>query len=107
MEGCVVWHGVCKEVGDKNRTDMIEVKFGICDKVWYFNTASRKVEKAEVKGIQILPTGISKGENGENRLDGYVVLYSTVEGPVLSAEEAYASEAECKEKVREIVEGWE
>lgn len=86
---------------------MIEIKFGICEKVFYFNTATRRIEKAEVKGIQVVPTGVSKGEDGENRLDGYVVLYSTVEGAVLSGEEVFASEDECRGALREVVMGWE
>lgn len=81
---------------------MIEVKFGICDKVAYFNTAEGKVLTAEVKGIQIIPTGISKNEKGENVLDGYVVLYQTFEGPVLSEQECFGSEEECFEAYRKI-----
>ena len=76
---------------------MIEVKFGICEKVFYFNTAECKVMKAEVKGVQIVPTGISKNVSGENVLDGYVVLYSTVEGPMLSEQECFASEEACRD----------
>ena len=81
---------------------MIEVKFGICDKVAYFNTAEGKVLTAEVKGIQIVPTGISKNEKGENVLDGYAVLYQTFEGMVLSEKECFGSEEECFEAYRKI-----
>ena len=81
---------------------MIEVKFGICQKVVYFNTAECKVMTAEVKGVQIVPTGVSKSEQGENVLDGYVVLYQTFEGPVLSESECFESEAECKETYRKF-----
>lgn len=81
---------------------MIEVKFGICDKVAYFNTAECKVMTAEVKGIQVVPTGISKDEKGENVLEGYVVLYQTFEGPVLSEQECFGSEEDCKEAYRKF-----
>lgn len=81
---------------------MIEVKFGICDKVAFFNTAEGKVLTAEVKGIQIVPTGISKNEKGENVLDGYAVVYQTFEGLVLSEQECFGSEEECFEAYRKI-----
>lgn len=73
---------------------MAELKFRICDEVWYFNTASRKVEKAVVKGIQVIATGISVGEDGRDRLDGDLVLYQTKEGPVLAETEVFASKEE-------------
>lgn len=81
---------------------MIGVKFGICDKVVFFNTADCKVVTAVVKGIQIVPTGISKNEKGENVLDGYVVLYQTFDGPVLSEQECFGSEEECLEAYRKF-----
>lgn len=74
----------------------METKYSICDKVAYFNTAERKVLTAEVKGVQIVPTGISKNEKGENVLDGYVVLYQTFDGPILSELECFDSEEACK-----------
>ena len=39
--------------------------FSICDKVVYLNTATRQFDTAVIKGIQIVPTGISKSEAGE------------------------------------------
>ena len=48
----------------KNYKSMIEVKFSICDEVFYLNTASEVIESDRVKGIQIVPTGIYKDENG-------------------------------------------
>lgn len=80
----------------------MEIKFALCEKVFFFNTATRRIEKAEIKGIQVVPTGISKGEDGENRLDGCVVFYSTVEGAVLSGNEVFASEEECRETYRKF-----
>lgn len=85
----------------KNYKDMMEIKFSICDEVVYFNTANGKFEKAEVSAVRIIPTGISKDEQGKNRLDGYVVLYETADrGPVLTEAECFASEDECREHYR-------
>ncbi len=80
----------------------MEIKFGICEKVWYFNTAECKVMKDEVKRIQVIPTGISKSSDGENVLDGYLVLYETLNGPVLTEQECFRSEEECRKKYREF-----
>lgn len=85
---------------------MIEVKFDLLSEVVYFNTAKGMVEKAKVKGVQIVPTGISKDEKGEDVLEGFVVLYQTMEGVMLSEQECFASEGECKEFYRKLfVEG--
>ena len=81
---------------------MIEVKFSPCDEVVYFNTAERKVMRAEVKSVRVIPTAISKDENGVNKLVGSVVLYETVDGPVLAESECFASEDECREVYRKI-----
>lgn len=75
---------------------MTEVKFDICSRVYYLNTASAKIEQEEIKGIQIVPTGISKDEAGRSVLDGKVVLYQTVDGPVLAECEVFATEDECR-----------
>lgn len=76
---------------------MTEVRFDICERVFYLNTASGKIEGEEIKGIQIVPTGISKDEEGRNVLDGQVVLYQTVEGAVLSESEVFSDEVSCRE----------
>lgn len=81
---------------------MIKVKFSPCDKVKYFNTAECKITSAEVKGVQVVPTGISKDEKGGNVLDGYVVLYQTFEGPMLSEQECFGSEDECRKHYAEF-----
>ena len=80
----------------------METKFGILDKVVYFNTAECKIATDEVKRIQVMPTGISKDEKGGNVLDGYVVLYEMMEGVVLSEKECFASEEECRARYREF-----
>lgn len=75
----------------------MEIKFNICDEVYFFNTASRSVEKVEISGIRVIPTGISKGEDGRNRLDSSEILYDTVNrGLVITQGEAFASEEECR-----------
>lgn len=86
---------------------MIEVKFEPCSRVWFFNTVTRNVEPAEVKRIQIVPTAVSKNESGENVLDGYAVLYETLDGPVLSGAEAFGSEYDCKKVLADVVKGWD
>lgn len=75
---------------------MTEVKFDICGRVFYLNTSSGRIESDEVKGIQIVPTGISKDEAGRNVLDGQMVLYQTVDGMVLAESEVFVSEDECR-----------
>jgi len=80
----------------------MEIKYNICDKIAYFNTAECNVMTAEVKSIRVIPTGISKDENGENKLDGAVVLYETVDGPVLAEQECFAGVQECFEAYRKF-----
>ena len=77
--------------------------FSICDKGVYLNTATRKFDTAVIKGIQIVPTGISKDEEGEDVLDGSVVLYQTKEGPMLTEAEVFASEEEAKKVWTEVI----
>lgn len=80
----------------------METIFNICDKVVYFNTAECKVATAEVKGIRVIPTGISKDEKGNNVLDGSVVLYETFDGLVLSEKECFCDEASCRAHYKEF-----
>lgn len=75
---------------------MIEVKFEPCEKVYFYNTAYKTVERTEIKAVQVVPTGISKDEKGENVLDGYDVLYQTVSGGFITESEAFATEEECR-----------
>lgn len=74
----------------------MEIKFNICDKVVYFNPSECKIMTAEVKQIRVIPTGISKDAKGNNKLEGVVVLYETLDGPVLTEQECFKTEAECK-----------
>jgi len=72
----------------------MEVKYSICDKVAYFNTAEGKVMTETVKAVRIIPRAISKDKDGNDVLDSYVVLYETT-GPVLAEQECFASVEEC------------
>lgn len=82
---------------------MIEIKYGICDEVFWLNTSSGKVEKAEVSGVRVIPTGIHKNEDGRSVCDSHVVLYETPDrGPVLTEAECFDSEAECLEHWRRV-----
>lgn len=76
----------------------MEIRFKICDKVYYLNTVTGKIDKAEVKGVQVMPTGISRDVNGESVLDGEIVLYQTIEGPTLAASEVFGSADEAKDE---------
>ena len=74
----------------------METKFSICDKAVFLNTGTGKFEKVEIKGIQVIPLGMHRDESGENVLDGYEVLYQTVEGVVLAEKELFGSEEEAR-----------
>ncbi len=84
----------------------IFIMYSICDKVWYLNTATGRYDSAEVKRVQVVATGISKDEQGNNVLDGSIVLYETLEGPTLAECEVFASEDDAraywKNKISEI-----
>lgn len=82
---------------------MTEVKFKIYDKVVFFNTSACKFEKGVVKGIQVVPTASSKDENGEDRLEGYAVLYQMTSGVVLTENELFESEAAAKEHYLKVL----
>ena len=75
----------------------MEIKFNICDKVVYFNTAEGRVATAEVKAIRVIPTAVSKDADGNNVLESKVVLYETVEGPILTETECFESADACRE----------
>lgn len=65
---------------------------------WCGSTPPRGVlTRGVVRGIQVVPTGISKDEAGNDVLDGYEVLYKMDSGLVLAESEVFASEAEARE----------
>jgi len=75
----------------------MKTRFDIMDEVWFFNTSERRFDSAQVRGIRVVPTGISKDEEGNDRLDGYAVLYEMDSRVVLTESEVFASEAEARE----------
>lgn len=83
----------------------MEIKYSICDEVVFFNTVSGKLETTEIKSIRVVPTGISKNEQGKNVLDGCVVLYDTVNGPTLAESEVFPDKETAKAELLKIVEG--
>ena len=85
---------------------MVEVKFNICDKVYFLNTATWTIESDTVKGVQIVPTGISKSESGEDVLDGSQVLYMMNEFGALASDEVFSTEDEVKNRVKALIESW-
>lgn len=82
---------------------MKELKYNICDEVFFLNTSTGRIESAKIKGAQVMPVGISKNEKGEDILDGDVVLYRTFEGVVISESELFASREECKEHWLKVI----
>ena len=74
----------------------IFARFGILDEVVYLNTATARFERAVVKGIRVVPTGIHKDEGGRDVLDGSVVLYELFDGPVVAQEEVFPDADEAK-----------
>lgn len=82
----------------------METKFSLCDDLVFFNTTSCKFEKVHVKGIQIIPSGISKDSEGKDVLDGHVVLYQTKEGMVLSESELFVDERSAIDHYRSVLE---
>lgn len=82
----------------------MEIKFAICEKVWYLNTVTGNLESAEVRGVRVVPTGISKDEKGESVLDGYAVLYDTVDGPTLAESECFGSRDEAVKAWKDRIE---
>lgn len=82
---------------------MIEIKYGIFDRVVYLNTSTLKFETGKVADIRVMPTGISKDENGEDILDSYDILYKLDNGIVLTSAEVYGSEEQARERIREAL----
>lgn len=75
---------------------MIEIKFGICEKVYFFNSASRKIESGEVQGIRVIGTDIATDENGEHKCNAFEVIYELTSRLCLTGAETFGSYEECK-----------
>lgn len=82
---------------------MIEIKYGLLDKVVFFNGATMKFESDAVRDVRVVPTGISKDEKGEDVLDGYEVLYQLQSGAVLTSKEVFDSEEQGRQRYREAL----
>lgn len=82
---------------------MKELKYNICDEVYFLNTSTGHIEPVKIKGAQVMPVGISKNEKGEDVLDGDIVLYQTFEGVVISEPELFATREKCKEHWQKIL----
>lgn len=70
----------------------METKFNILDKVVWFNTATRKMETGIVRGIQVIPTGMHRDENGEDILDSAMVMYQLDNKMTIAESEAFPTE---------------
>lgn len=82
---------------------MIEIKYGLFDKVVYLNGATMKFETGSVRDIRIFPTAISKSAEGEEVLDGYDVVYKLDSGLVLTSGEVFDSEEQARQRYREAL----
>ena len=80
-------------------------KFSICDKVVWYNTGLKVIQEGEIKGVQIIPTGVSKDADGNNILEGYTVLYTIGDQRFVLAEtELFADAKSCIEAHIEALE---
>jgi hypothetical protein len=82
---------------------MIEIKYGLFDKVVFFNGTTMKFEEDSVRDIRVMPTGISKDADGNDVLDGYEVLYQLQSGVVLTSKEVFDSEEQGRQCYREAL----
>lgn len=82
---------------------MIEIKYGLFDKVVYLNGATMKFETGSVRDIRVIPTAVSKDADGEDVLDGYDVIYKLDSGILLTSGEAFDSEEQARQRYREAL----
>lgn len=82
---------------------MISVKFDLCAEVVFFNTANCKFVRDSVTGVQIVPTGVSKSEEGKDVLDGFSILYRLKSGVMVSESELFDSEEECRQHYLKVL----
>lgn len=75
---------------------MTEIKFGICEKVYFFNSASRKIESGEIQGIRIIGTDIQTNESGEHVCNASEAIYELAGGMRIAGSEAFGSYEDCK-----------
>ena len=82
---------------------MVDIEFGLLEKVVYLNSATLSIEEGVVKGIRVVPTGISKDENGNDVLDGYEVLYQLMNDIVLTSREVFRGKEQLLARYREAL----
>lgn len=75
----------------------MKTKFDILDTIFWFNTALRRFESGQVRGIRIMPTDMHKDESGKDILDGYAVLYQTEGSQAVFENEAFETEEQARE----------
>ena len=83
---------------------MKEIKYNICDEVFFLNTSKAAIESVVIRGAQIIPLGISKDENGKDVLDGDMILYKTEEGVIISENELFPSREACRAYWAEVLD---
>lgn len=74
----------------------METKFSIGDKVVFLNCAEMRFEEDVVKGIRVIPTNVSRNEQGEEAFDAVVVLYEMKGGLVLTEQEVFSDKDAAK-----------
>lgn len=82
---------------------MVDIEFGLLEKVVYLNSATLNIEEGVVKGIRVVPTGISKDEKGNDVLDGYEVLYHLMNDVVLTSREVFRGKEQLLARYREAL----
>lgn len=82
---------------------MVDIEFGLLEKVVYLNCATMTVEEGVVKGIRVVPTSISKDAEGKDVLDGYEVLYQLMNDIVLTSREVFQGKEQLLARYREAL----
>jgi len=82
---------------------MIEIKYGLFDKVVYLNGATMKFETGKVRDIRIIPTSVSTNAEGEEVLESYDVIYKLDSGLMLTSGEVFDSEEQVRQRYREAL----
>lgn len=82
---------------------MIEIKHSLCEKVFFFNSASRRIESGEVQGIRVIGTDISTDESGEHVCNAFEVIYELTSRLCITGAEAFGSYDECKAGLEEAL----
>lgn len=80
----------------------MNTKFDILDKVFWLNTAERRFDCGQVRGIQAVPTGMHKDAEGNDVLDGVAVLYQLEGGRAVFESEAFKTEEQARESYRDL-----